>query len=87
METYMTIVDVSINGTLKRNAFAIKVPTWHPVPLPGDLIQISESAAKQEQIPIVLKVTARRFIFDDLILDRLSRDCQSCVILQTEPPD
>jgi len=87
METYLTIVDVSLNGTLKKNAFAIKVPTWHPVPLPGDLIQISETAAKQEQIPMVLKVMARRFIFDDLILDRLSRDCQSCVILQTEPPE
>lgn len=87
METYLTIVDVSLNGTLKKNAFAIKVPTCHPVPLPGDLIQISEKAAKQEQIPMVLKVMARRFIFDDLILDRLSRDCQSCVILQTEPPE
>ncbi len=87
METYLTIVDVqSPDGTVKKNAHAFKVPTWHPVPLPGDLIQISEAAAKHERIPMVLKVTARRFIFDDSILDRLSRDCQSCVILQTEPP-
>ncbi|WP_417909517.1 hypothetical protein [Candidatus Electronema sp. PJ] len=86
METYLTIVDVSIGGELKKNAFALKVPTWQPVPLPGDLIQVPESAAKQENIPMVLKVLSRRFIFDDLILDRLSRDCQSCIILLTEPP-
>jgi hypothetical protein len=86
METYLTIVDVSIDGAVKKNAYAFKVPTWHPVPLPGDLIQIPEAAAKQENIPLVLKVASRRFIFDDHILDRLSRDCHSCIILLTEPP-
>ncbi len=87
METYMVVVDVALKERVQKNAFAIKVPTWHPVPLPGDLIQIPEAVAKQEQIPLVLKVTARRFIFDDHILDRLSRDCHSCVILQTVPPE
>jgi hypothetical protein len=86
METYLTIVDVSIDGALKKNVFAVKVPTWHPVPVAGDMVQIPESAARHENVPMVLKVVARRFIFDDLILDRLSRDCQSCIILQTEPP-
>jgi hypothetical protein len=87
METYLTIVDVqSLDGTVKKNAHAFKVPTWHPIPLPGDLIQISEAAAKQENIPIILKVVSRRFVFDERILDRLSRDCQTCVILLTQPP-
>uniref|UniRef100_UPI004056AA6C hypothetical protein n=1 Tax=Candidatus Electronema sp. TaxID=2698783 RepID=UPI004056AA6C len=87
METYLTIVDVqSIDGTVKKNAHAFKVPTWHPVPLPGDMIQISEAAAKQENIPAVLKVVSRRFIFDERIIDRLSRDCQTCLILLTQPP-
>jgi hypothetical protein len=87
METYLTIVDVqSPDGTVKKNAHAFKVPTWHPIPLPGDLIQISEAAAQQENIPVILKVAARRFVFDERILDRLSRDCQTCVILLTQPP-
>jgi len=87
VETYLTIVDVqSPDGTVKKNAHAFKVPTWHPIPLPGDLIQISEAAAKQEKIPVILKVLSRRFVFDEHILDRLSRDCQTCVILLTQPP-
>jgi hypothetical protein len=87
VETYLTIVDVqSPDGTVKKNAHAFKVPTWHPIPLPGDLIQISEAAAKQEKIPVILKVLSRRFVFYEHILDRLSRDCQTCVILLTQPP-
>ncbi len=87
METYLTIVDVQFpDSTVKKNAHAFKVPTWHPVPLPGDMIQISEAAAKQENIPAVLKVVSRRFVFDERIIDRLSRDCQTCVILLTQPP-
>ena len=86
METYLVMVDVTINESLKQNVFAFKVPTAQPLPLPGDLIQIPEATAKQEEVPFVLKVLSRRFIFDDLILDRLSRDCKTCIILQTEPP-
>lgn len=87
METYLTIVDVQFpDGAVRKNAHAFKVPTWHPVPLPGDLIQISEAAAKQENVPAVLKVVSRRFVFDERIIDRLSRDCQTCVILLTQPP-
>ncbi len=86
METYLVMVDVVIDGSLKQNIFAFKVPVSQPVPLPGDLIQISEAAAKQEGVPFVLKVLSRRFIFDYLILDRLSRDCKTCIILLTEPP-
>jgi hypothetical protein len=86
METYLLMVDVVIDENLKQNVFAFKVPTVQPLPLPGDLIQIPETTARQEGVPLVLKVRSRRFILDDLILDRLSRDCKTCVILQTEPP-
>ncbi|CAK8717710.1 hypothetical protein GCAAIG_07160 [Candidatus Electronema halotolerans] len=86
METYLVMVDVTIDESLKQNVFAFKVPTIQPLPLPGDLIQIPEAVAKQEGVPFVLKVLSRRFILDDLILDRLSRDCKTCIILLTEPP-
>ena len=85
METYLTIVDVAVEGSVKKNVHAFKLPTWHTIPLPGDLVQIPEAAAKKENIPMMLKVKARHFILDHLILDRLSRDCKSCIILQTEP--
>lgn len=86
METYLMMVDVAIDGNLKQNVFAFKVPATQPLPLSGDLIQIPEAAAKQEGVPFVLKVLSRRFILDDLILDRLSRDCKTCIILLTAPP-
>jgi hypothetical protein len=86
METYLVMIDVIIDEGLKPNIFAFKVPATQPLPLSGDLIQIPEAAAKQEGVPFVLKVLSRRFIFDDLILDRLSRDCKTCIILLTEPP-
>lgn len=86
METYLVMVDVAAEGALKQNVFAFKIPASQPVPLPGDFIQIPEAAAKQENIPIVLKVLSRRFILDDMILDRLSRDCKTCIILLAQPP-
>ena len=86
METYLVMVDVAIDDQLKQNIFAFKVPISQPLPLAGDFIQIPEETAQQEGVPLVLKVLSRRFIFDNLILDRLSRDCKTCVILLTEPP-
>jgi hypothetical protein len=86
METYLIMVDVFINDVLRQNIFALKVPVSQGIPLAGDFIQIPEATAKEENIPIVLEVTSRRFILDSLILDRLSRDCNSCVILRTQIP-
>lgn len=86
METYLIMVDVVINNVLRQNIFALKLPVSQAIPLPGDFIQIPEATAKEENIPIVLEITSRRFILDSLILDRLSRDCNSCVILRTKPP-
>jgi hypothetical protein len=86
METYLVMVDAAVDGNLKQNVFAFKAPAAQPVPLPGDLIQIPEAAAEESGVPFVLRVRSRRFILDDLILDRLSRDCKTCIILLTEPP-
>ncbi len=86
METYLVMVDAAVEGKLKQNIFAFKIPATQPLPFSGDLIQIPEAVAKQEGVPFVLKVLSRRFILDDMILDRLSRDCKTCIILLTEPP-
>jgi hypothetical protein len=86
METYLIMIDVLINNTLRQNIFALKVPVSQGIPLPGDFVQIPETTAKEEGIPVVLEVLSRRFILDSLILDRLSRDCNSCVILRARPP-
>lgn len=86
METCLVMVDVVIDGALKQNVFAFKMPSSQPLPLTGDLIQIPEAAAARNNIPIALKVLSRRFILDDLILDRLSRDCKNCIILLVQPP-
>ena len=86
METYLLTVDVPVDGGLKQNIFALKVPTSQPLPSVGDFVQIPAEAAEREGLPVVLEIISRRFILDEMILNQLSPDCNSCITLLAQVP-